>query len=391
MSVRFFSGIVAMGLAVWLAGCAAPKPAPVPAAPAQSGAQAQPSALPVLMPHPIGPSVHRPGALWTPVPWGDLPGFEQDALEQAWAAWLRSCSAPAPSWRQACGEVQALRTADDALRRAWMRRSLQPYLVRTPDGRDRGMLTAYYEPVMRARRMAGGGFGVPLYALPSGYANQGPWFSRQQIEMGHPGAATALAGREIAWLEDPVDALVLHIQGSGRLILQEPDGAIRHVRLAYAGTNNHPYKSVGRWLLERRLISDASWPGIKAWVQANPHRVQEMLWSNPRYVFFKEEPLPPEAQELGPRGAQGVPLTPGRSIAVDKRSIPYGTPVWLMTAGPVLNEKRLVLAQDTGSAIVGAVRADYFAGRGPEAGELAGRVKQDLYLWALWPKGVPLP
>ena len=209
--------------------------------------------------------------------------------------------------------------------------------------------------------------------------------------MGHPGAATALAGREIAWLEDPVDALVLHIQGSGRLILQEPDGAIRHVRLAYAGTNNHPYKSVGRWLLERRLISDASWPGIKAWVQANPHRVQEMLWSNPRYVFFKEEPLPPEAQELGPRGAQGVPLTPGRSIAVDKRSIPYGTPVWLMTAGPVLNEKRLVLAQDTGSAIVGAVRADYFAGRGPEAGELAGRVKQDLYLWALWPKGVPLP
>lgn len=374
-----------------LAACTTAPPTPDPSIVPPSDAVVRPSALPVLMPHPIGPTVRREGALWTPVPWSDLPGFDQDELDAAWSSWLRSCERPHASWQQACAEVAQLQSADDATRRAWMRRSLQPYLIRTHEGRDTGMLTAYYEPVMRARRIEGGGYHVPLYAMPSGYGGQGAWFTRQQIDSGHPGAATALRGREIAWLEDPVDALVLHIQGSGRLILQEPNGDIRHVRVAYAGTNNHPYGSVGRWLLDRRLVRDATWPGIKAWVQANPGRVQEMLWSNPRYVFFQEEPLPAHEQNVGPRGAQGVPLTPGRSIAVDRRSIPYGTPVWLMTAGAVLNEQRLVLAQDTGSAIVGAVRADYFAGWGEEAGDMAGRVKQDLYLWALWPKGAALP
>ncbi|WP_084824946.1 murein transglycosylase A [Lampropedia cohaerens] len=376
-----------------LAACSTP-PASVPseggALPA-SDAVVRPSALPQLRPHAIGPTVRREAALWTPVPWSDLPGFEQDDLSDAWASWLRSCERPLPAWQQACGEIRALQLADDATRRAWMRRSLQPYLVRSHEGSDLGLLTAYYEPVMRGRRLRGGGFDVPLYAMPAGYSGQGRWFSRQQIESNHPAAAMALAGREIAWLENPVDAMVLHIQGSGRLILQEPNGDIHQVRLAYAGTNNHAYGSVGRWLLQRGLVKDATWPGIKAWVEANPQRVQEMLWSNPRYVFFREEPLLLEEQNVGPKGAQGVPLTPGRSIAVDRRSIPYGTPVWLMTAGPTLNEKRLVLAQDTGSAIVGAVRADYFAGWGEQAGELAGRVKQDLYLWALWPKGMPIP
>ncbi|RMX06013.1 transglycosylase [Corticibacter populi] len=356
-----------------------------------SEAVVQPRALPVLQAHPIGPSVKRENALWTPVSWGDLPGFEQDDFSNAWASWVRSCERPHASWLQACAQVRELLMADDAQRRQWMRAALQPYLVRSSGGSDLGMLTAYYEPVMQARRLPDEGFGVPLYGLPAGFNGNGTWFNRQQIEGGHPGAQAALRGREIAWLSDPVDALVLHIQGSGRLILQEPDGQVRQVRVAYAATNNHPYKSVGRWLLERRLITDASWPGIKAWVDANPARVQEMLWSNPRYVFFREEALPAEEIEIGPRGAQGVPLTPGRSIAVDRRSIPYGTPVWLMTAGPTLNEQRLVLAQDTGSAIVGAVRADYFIGWGKEAGDLAGRVKQDLYLWALWPKGAPLP
>jgi membrane-bound lytic murein transglycosylase A len=195
-----------------------------------------------------------------------------------------------------------------------------------------------------------------------------------------------LAGREIAWLADPVDALVLHIQGSGRLVVRETDGSQRTVRLAFGGTNEHPYKSVGRWLLDQGLLKDASWSGIKAWIAQNPQRVQEMLWSNPRYVFFREEALPASEPDVGPRGAQGVPLTAGRSIAVDPGSIPYGTPVWLASQGPVTSLQRLVFAQDTGSAIVGAVRADYFAGAGPEAGELAGRLKQGLSLWALWPK-----
>ncbi|THU03776.1 transglycosylase [Lampropedia puyangensis] len=377
-------------LAAVLAACSGPTPQPNSELP-DYGAVSQPSALPTLMPHPIGPSVKRENALWTPVPWSDLPGFEQDELRDAWSSWMRSCEKPLPSWRVVCSEVAGLQNADDGTRRAWMRRALQPYLIRTHAGKDIGMLTSYYEPVMQGRRQPGEGFTVPLYAIPSGFAGQGTWFSREQIESGHPAAATALRGKEIVWLNDPVDAMVLHIQGSGRVNLQEADGSTTQIRVAYAATNNHPYKSIGRWLLDRRLIRDASWPGIKAWVDANPARVKEMLWSNPRYVFFKEEPIAPQDQHIGPRGAQGVPLTPGRSIAVDRRSIPYGTPVWLMTAGPTLNEKRLVMAQDTGSAIVGAVRADYFAGWGHEAGDLAGRVKQDLYLWAFWPKGAPLP
>ena len=146
---------------------------------------------------------------------------------------------------------------------------------------------------------------------------------------------------------------MLQIQGSGRLRVQEPDGSVRLVRLAYAGTNDQPYQSVGRWLLDQGAVRDASWPGIKAWLAKNPQRTQALLWSNPRVVFFREEPLTALDAAFGPRGAQGVPLTPGRSIAVDPGSIPYGTPVWLASSGPQVNLQRLVLAQDTGSAIIG--------------------------------------
>jgi membrane-bound lytic murein transglycosylase A len=203
---------------------------------------------------------------------------------------------------------------------------------------------------------------VPLYRSPPGTAKRKPWFTRQQIDT-LPEAQAALAGRAIAWLRDPVDMLVLHIQGSGRLMLTEADGRQRMIRVAYAGTNDQPYKSVGRWLLDQNLVRDATWPGISAWIAPTP-RVNEMLWSNPRYVFFREEALNDFDAQFGPKGAQGVALTPGRSIAVDRNSIPYGTPVWLST-GPTVSLNRLVLAQDTGSAILGAVRADYFMGWGP--------------------------
>ena len=139
-------------------------------------------------------------------------------------------------------------------------------------------------------------------------------------------------------------------------------------------------------MLDNRLITDASWPGIKAWIDRNPSRVKELLWQNPRVVFFREEAVPQGSGPPGPKGAQGLPLTAERSIAVDRRSTPYGTPVWMKSTGPQTNLDRLVLAQDTGTAIVGAVRADYYAGSGPAAGELAGRLKQPLQLWALWPR-----
>ena len=155
--------------------------------------------------------------------------------------------------------------------------------------------------------------------------------------------------------------------------------------MAFAGSNDHPYRSVGAWLLQQGELRDASWPAIRAWAERNPERQDAMLWSNPRYVFFRELPLDALQAGEGPIGAQGVPLTAGRSIAVDPQSIPYGTPVWLASPGPTLALQRLVIAQDTGSAIRGPIRADYFVGSGAEAGETAGRLRQSLRMWALWP------
>jgi membrane-bound lytic murein transglycosylase A len=264
-------------------------------------------------------------------------------------------------------------------------RRLQPYRLSAPAGDTRGLLTGYYEPVMNASRRPAAGFGVPLYRLPAGIRNGIPWYSRQEIAT-QPPAQTALRGQELAWLADPIDALLLQVQGSGRLNITEPDGSQRQIRLAYAGTNNQPYQSVARWLLDRKLIQTGSWEAIRAWAQQNPGRVPEMLASNPRVVFFREETLGEFEARFGPRGAQGVALTPGRSIAVDRDSIPYGTPVWLRSAGPAAQLEKLVLAQDTGSAIVGAVRADYFTGWGEQAYTLAAGLKQPLELWALWPR-----
>jgi membrane-bound lytic murein transglycosylase A len=185
-----------------------------------------------------------------------------------------------------------------------------------------------------------------------------------------------------------LDALIVQIQGSGRVRITETDGRITSARLAFAGHNDQPYMSVGRWLIEQGQLKagEASWPAIKDWARKNPQRVAEMLNANPRVVFFREESAPDAT--AGPRGSQNVPLTPERSIAVDVRSIPLGTPVWLDTTEPLSATplRRLVMAQDTGSAITGAVRADYFWGPGERAEAMAGRMKQPLAMWVLWPK-----
>ena len=339
---------------------------------------------------PLPPDMAQAKSRWVAVRWSDLPAFEQDALHEAWPAWLRSCERPARAWQTLCPQVRQLANAPAAERRDWVRQRLQPYRVESREAQAEGLLTAYYEPVLEASRRPQGAFTVPLHAAPVGLGARKPWYSRQDIDT-HPQAKAALRGKELLYLNDPVDAMVLHIQGSGLVRVSEPDGRVRLVRLAFAGTNEQPYKSIGRWLLDQGYTRDASWPGIKAWIARNPSRVQELLWQNPRYVFFREEALPASAQDPsspmpGPKGAQGVPLTAGRSIAVDPGSIPYGTPVWLASNGPTASLQRLVLAQDTGTAITGAVRADYYAGSGTEAGELAGRLKQPLRLWVLWPK-----
>jgi len=330
----------------------------------------------------------HPKSRWVPANWTDLPGLAQDNIKEAWQAWLFSCTQSTIRTTSICTEVKRLEGQSSSAQLSWLTRTFQPYRVENLNAgthADLGLLTAYYEPVLEASRKAKPGFEVPLYAVPANLKSRSPWYSREEISS-LPAAQSALKGREIAFVADPIDAMVLHIQGSGRLWVNENDGSRRQIRLAFAGTNDQPYQSIGRWLLDQKLSKDATWPGIKKWLSQNPRRTEELLSKNPRFVFFKEEALSPVEALQGPKGAQGVPLSAERSIAVDPSSIPYGTPVWLYSPGPQTTLKKLVIAQDTGSAIQGAVRADYFVGSGDAAGELAGRLKQDLNLWVLLPR-----
>ena len=330
----------------------------------------------------------KPKSRWLLASWSDLPGFNADNFNEAWVAWRQNCARNLPNTQSLCADVRRLDGQPSALQKAWVMENFQPFRVEHLNAAAapaNGLLTAYYEPVFEASRTPRPGFEVPLYGVPANLKARSPWFSREEIAK-LPAAQAALKGKEIAYIASPVDAMVLHIQGSGRLWLTDRDGRRTQIRLAFAGTNEHPYQSIGRWLLDQNLTKDATWPGIKAWLAQNPRRTHELMARNPRFIFFKEEPLLGAEALLGPKGAMGVPLTPGRSIAVDPGSIPYGSVVWLSSGGPQTSLNRLVFAQDTGSAIVGAVRADYFVGSGDAAGELAGRLKQGMNAWVLLPR-----
>lgn len=369
-----------------LAACGVLTPPSEPAAPSALPARTEASTPPSARAEgPLPPPILQAKSRWVAANWSQLPGWSQDTLAEAWVAWLLSCQRAPAAAGAVCADVRRLNGASPMVQREWLMQGFQPYRVETLQGGTEGLLTSYYEPVLEASRLPRPGFSVPLYAPPAGLSQRKPWFTREEMET-QPQARAALKGKELVYLADPVDAMVLHIQGSGRIRVTEADGRVQSVRLAFAGTNEQAYKSIGSWLLEQGLTRDATWPGIKAWIAKNPQRVNELLWKNPRVVFFKEESLVGAAAELGPKGAQGVPLTAGRSIAVDPGSIPYGTPVWLVSGGPQVPLHKLVLAQDTGSAIVGGIRADYFAGSGPAAGDLAGRLKQPLRMWVLVPR-----
>lgn len=377
-------GSLAISLSLLMVACGAP---PVTTS-APSLGQPRIAATPPSVTPADASSIVNAKSRWVLASWSDLPGLANDNLNEAWTAWLQSCSRTTTAHKKLCTEVQQLAAQTTTVQRDWLIKTFQPYRVETLTGNaapSTGLLTAYYEPIFEATRSTKPGFDVPLYSVPSNLKSKSPWFSREEI-LKLPAAQAALKGKEIAYIADPVDAMVLHIQGSGRLWLTHADGSRRQIRLAFAGTNDHPYQSIGRWLLDQNLTKDATWPGIKNWLAQNPRRTAELLSKNPRYVFFKEEALSSNDVQLGPKGAQGVPLTPGRSIAVDPGSVPYGTPVWLSSTGPQTQLHRLVMAQDTGSAIVGAVRADYFVGSGQAAGDLAGRLKQDMKMWVLLPR-----
>lgn len=337
------------------------------------------------------PSIVRGRARWVASAWTDLPGWNADRPSELWPALLRGCDKPAPGWAALCAQARTAVASgnsfsDDATR-AWLEKRLQPYRVEALDGASDGLITGYFEPLVEASRTPRNGFRHALHAPPPDLASRVPYWSRQQLDS-LPAAQASLRGRELAYLADPLDVLLLQVQGSGRLNVIQADGSRKLARVAFAGHNDLPYQSVGRWLIDQgELRADqASWPAIRQWAKQNPRRINELLWANPRVVFFREESLPDP--QLGPRGAQAVPLTPQRSVAVDPQSIPYGTALWLDTTEPLSNAplRRVVMAQDTGGAIVGAVRADYFWGWGDEAEAQAGRMKQSLRMWVLWPK-----
>lgn len=358
-----------------LGGCATR----VPLEQTQKPALAPPAAA---QPQGTPPNVRIQGAArWVEAAWSDLPGWGEDRLLEFWPALLRSCSRPAPGWSRLCAEAALAAPADELEARLWVMQRLRPWRVESLGGESEGLATGYFEPQIEATRRPRGESRIPVLAAPPDLASRRPYFTRREIERGQAGPQKA-----IAYVADAIELLALQIQGSGRMLVTEPDGRVRLSRLAFGGQNDQPYQSIGKLLQDRGELRDASWPAIRDWARQNPARLDELLWSNPRYVFFREEPLPDT--DLGPRGSQGVPLTPGRSVAVDKTALPLGTPVWLDSSWPRSSTplRRLAMAQDVGGAITGAVRLDYFWGWGAEAEEQAGKMKQPLRLWVLWPR-----
>jgi membrane-bound lytic murein transglycosylase A len=324
----------------------------------------------------------------TPVGWQQVPGWQDDSLIGATAALRQNCVrlARQPNWQRACGAVAQIDDLDVAAARSFFEAYFTPFQFSNSDGTLDGLVTGYYEPLLRGSRTRHGVYQTALYRWPSAYRPGTALPPRAQLER-----TGALNGNELVWVDDPIEAFFLQVQGSGRIVME--DGSV--MRVGFGGTNNQPYKSIGRWLLDQGEITpaQATMQGIKAWARMNPTRVDALLDTNPRFVFFREmaasEPVSAGSASGadGPIGALGVPLTPERSIAVDPSSIPLGTPVFLQTTRPLTNApmNRLVFAQDTGSAIKGGVRADYFWGLGDEAGDLAGKMKQTGRMWLLLP------
>lgn len=334
---------------------------------------------------PAGPP---PAILFTPVSFANLTGWAGDDHGAALSAFRASCgqitrrasadthlgsrqaAGRMADWLRAC--AAAGNAAGDA--RAFFETWFVPHAVTVGDAAD-GLFTGYFEPELRGSRSRGGPYQSPLYAPPPEMGH--PYLTRAEIDAG------ALAGRglELVWVDDPVDAFFMHIQGSGRVRLD--NGAV--IRLGFADHNGHTYVAIGRELVRRgEMPLDAvSMQSIRAWLTDHPDRAAELMQTNPRYIFFQE------IADAGPVGAQGIVLTPGRSIAVDRDVVPLGVPIWVETAD-ALNRarawRRLMVAQDTGSAIKGAVRGDIFFGSGAAAGERAGRMNAPGRWFLLLPK-----
>jgi membrane-bound lytic murein transglycosylase A len=346
-------------------------------------------------------------AHYEPVEFAALPGWQAQRFTSSLRAFLTGCARLTASspLAAACSAARATSaSAEDAARR-FFETAFAAYRVVSGEGSDEGLVTGYYEPVLAGSREQNAANRYPIHGVPEDLivVDLGgqypelrdmrlrgriegrrlvPYFSRAEIDA----KGTALRAPVIAWAADPVELFFLHIQGSGQVELASGE----RLRIGYAEQNGFPFRSTARYLIDRGelKLEQASMQGIKAWAAANPAKLQDALNANASYVFFRALPA-----EGGPIGALGAPLTSEYSIAVDRRYYPLGAPVHLATTYPLSERalERLAVAQDVGGAIRGAVRADFFWGTGPEAGNAAGRMRQRGRMWLLWPRGEPLP
>lgn len=339
-----------------------------------------------------------------PVKFSELPNWNNDHLVEVWPAFIKSCqkiksfSKADNDWQKVCRLAIDLKNPSENSVRKFFVNNFTPYSVKA--GKDKeGLFTGYYEPEVYGSRTRNEKYIAPLYQRPKDLimvedlgifrselrgmriagrligGNLRPYFTHAQIDQG------ALAGNELIWVEDPVDAFFIQIQGSTAVKLDS--GELIH--LNYAGSNGHPYTSIGNVLIEQKALApkEVSMQSIRAWLKEHPDQIKNILYQNASFVFFKE------IKREGPIGNQGVTLTPGRSMAVDPIYITYGTPLWLDIEHPepgVRRIRRLVIAQDRGGAIKGPIRGDFFWGTGPEAGEFAGKMKSKGTYYVLLPK-----
>jgi membrane-bound lytic murein transglycosylase A len=393
-------------------GQRAVKPRIKPSPPSQGARTEQPIQVPdATTSAPTKPIVEESKPIEYPLlklaKWQELDGFLQDDLSQSWDAWLRSCSTlkNKKPWQTACTAAFSLNKPSSANIADYFTQYFDVYSASNADGTNTGTITGYYEPLLMGSRSQSTRFPYPLYKQPTDLISveladiypelkykriRGklvgnklvPYATRAEIEA----TPSPLAGNEIVWIDDIIDVFFLQVQGSGLVKLENGE----EVHVGYADQNGHAYNSIGRLLVERGELtaSQASMQGIKNWARNNLGKLRDLLNSNPSYVFFKELP----AGLTGPLGALGVPLTGERSVAIDPKFIPLGAPIFLSTTQPNSAQplKRLMMAQDTGGAIKGGVRADFYWGSGDAAGKQAGSMKQVGKIWVLLPKAFPI-
>ena len=348
----------------------------------------------------------EPHTTYSKADWSALPEVTGNDLQSGFASWRSACTRlkADANWGPVCSDAAALPASPSVAEISnFLQTHLDVYSLRSAEGSSDGLITGYYEPVYPGSLKPTQAANVPIYGVPSdlivvnldsiypelkGKRLRGRLEGRvlKPYDTAETINSNGLNAPVLAWLTDPMDLQFLQIQGSGRVQLDNG----RQLRIGYADQNGHPYKPIGRWLVEQGELKkqDVTMGTIHAWAMANPQRVHEMLASNPSYVFFTQNP---DSNE-GPRGSLNVPLTAGYSVAVDRKVIPLGSLLWLSTTRPDGTPLvRPVAAQDTGGAITGEVRADLFWGTGDAAGHLAGDMKQQGQIWMLWPKGAPLP